>query len=328
MPYQTYHYQHEGQFQKSRLNSAIRKWKPGDWDTLTSGAQESFTQYTALGWMAKEAQEWDVFGTHDDTLIKKEEWNDQHHLWRQDIKWDDDMTVGIARVRRERSDYMADLRMDRNNVDFWSLPNIAGTIMGAMVSPENLVAWGGMIGRAGVLAKLAQSTKVPITSRYIKPVFRGMADAAIADTLFQTVKAAVQINRGENIDAVHAGFEIGIAGLTGGFIGTFPMAFQVARKIPTAFRPVLIKQALKDISKMRPVNIFKRGAKRSKEEEMTPDQIKEEIKTRTNEFKDDSTDLFGDASKGVLRDYWDHVGVQGKTLVKKVANCLKFRGKI
>ena len=85
MPYQRYHYQYEGSYQKSRLNAAIHKWKPGDWDTMTSAGKESFTQYTALGWLAKEAQEWDPFGRHDDTLIKKDEWNEEHYLWRDDI---------------------------------------------------------------------------------------------------------------------------------------------------------------------------------------------------------------------------------------------------
>ena len=52
MPYQRYHYQYEGSYQKSRLNSAIRRWQPGDWDTMTSAGKESFTQYTELGWLA------------------------------------------------------------------------------------------------------------------------------------------------------------------------------------------------------------------------------------------------------------------------------------
>jgi len=328
MPYQTYYYQDPGTYQKSRLNSAISRWKPGDWGIFTSGIEESFTQYTALGWLAKEAQEWNVFGEKDDTLISKELWNQDHFLWRDDIKWDKDMTIGVARVRRERSDNLKDLALFRNNVDFWSLPNLSGTILGAMISPENLVAWGGMIGRAGALTKLARSAKVPLTTRYFKPVLQGMGDAAIADTLFQTVKATVQLHRGENIDLSHAAFEIGIAGMTGGVIGTFPMAYQVAKKIPSAFRPVLIKKALHDISKSRPVSIFKNRGKRSVEEEASPDQIKEELKQRTKEYSDDAEELFKDPSKGVLKDYWGHIGTQAKTLVKKITSCLRFRGKI
>ena len=76
MPYQSYYYQNPEVYQKSRLNSAIAKWRPSGWDTFFSGAEESFTQYTALGWLAKEAQEWDVFGERDDTKIRKDEWKD------------------------------------------------------------------------------------------------------------------------------------------------------------------------------------------------------------------------------------------------------------
>ena len=198
MPYQTYYYQEPGIYQKSRLNSAIRHWQPGNWDAFTSAAKESFNEYTALGWLSKEAQEWDVFGQHNNNLIAKEDWNKEHYLWRDDVQWDEEMTIGIAKVRRERSDRLKELSIYRSNVDFWSLPNLSGTIMGAMISPENLVAWGGMIGRSGQLAKLATTTRVPLTSRFVKPVFQGMADAAIADTLYQTVKATVQLNRGDS----------------------------------------------------------------------------------------------------------------------------------
>ena len=167
MPYQSYYYQNPEVYQKSRLNSAIAKWRPSGWDTFFSGAEESFTQYTALGWLAKEAQEWDVFGERDDTKIRKDEWNKEHYLWRSDIQWDDDMTIGVAKMRRERSDRLSELTMYRNNVDFWSLPNLSGVLGGAILSPENLVAWGGMIGRAGTLATLARTTRVPITSRFV-----------------------------------------------------------------------------------------------------------------------------------------------------------------
>jgi hypothetical protein len=116
--------------------------------------------------------------------------------------------------------------------------------------------------------------------------------------------------------------------MTGGFIGTFPMAYQIAKKIPSAFRPVLIKKALHDISKSRPVSLFKNKANRSVEEEASPDQVKEDIKRRTKGYKDDAEELYKDPSKGIVGDYRDHLFKQGKTLMEKLTNCLKFRGKI
>ena len=39
MPYQSYYYQNPEVYQKSRLNSAIAKWRPSGWDTFFSGAE-------------------------------------------------------------------------------------------------------------------------------------------------------------------------------------------------------------------------------------------------------------------------------------------------
>ena len=323
MPYQSYYYQNPEVYQKSRLNSAIARWQPSGWDTFTSGAEESFTQYTALGWLAKEAQEWDVFGELDHTKIKKEEWNKEHYLWRSDIQWDDNMTIGIAKMRRERSDRLSELTMYRNNVDFWSLPNLSGVLGGALLSPENLVAWGGMIGRAGTLATLARTTRVPVTSRFIKPVFQGMADAAIADTLFQSVKATVQLNRGENIDGAHAAFEIGLATLTGGFIGTFPMAGQVAKKIPAAFKPVVMRHALNNIAESKPVSFFKDKGRKNAEEELDPETMANTLNEKIKETADDNDALYSNASTGVIKDFVNNTLKGTRKLVNVLANCIR-----
>jgi len=320
MPYQQYYYQDPSTYQKSRLDSAIRHWRVGPMETFKTAASESFNEWTALGWIVRQAKESNAASNQ---LILKDEWNEQHFLWREDVEWQPNFTEGIAEVRRDRSDYLADLSIRRANVDFWSLPNLSGTILGALPSPENLVAWGGMIGRAGILAKLATTGRVPLTSRFLKPVFQGMADAAIADTLFQTVKATVQINQGKNIDAVHAAFEIGIATMTGGFIGTFPMAYQIAKKIPSAFKPALIKQAVKDIADSKPVSIFKNRAKRSTEEEMSPDEIKAELDKRTKAYADEADELYRDPSREAGKDYVKHSFEQGKKIVKIIANCLR-----
>lgn len=321
MPYQEYYYQDPTSYQQSRLNSSIRQWRQGPLETFWSAVSESHSEYTALGWLERQARESYAPNT---TPILKEEWNQEHYLWRDDIPWKDDLTIGVAEIRRDRSDYLAEQAIKRANVDFWSLPNLSGSILGAMGSPENLVVWGGMVGRSAALTKLAQTTRIPLTSRFLKPVVQGMADAAIADTLYQTVKATVQLNRGENIDATHAAFELGLATLTGGIIGTFPMAYQIAKKVPSAFRPALIKKAMDDIAQSRPVSRFKNLGKRTTEEEMNPDEIKNAINERINSYKDETNEmLLKDASKEGIKDYAIHTLTQAKKLVKVIANCLR-----
>ena len=35
-----------------RIDDALRRWRPGAWRTFESAAEESFTQYNTLGWLA------------------------------------------------------------------------------------------------------------------------------------------------------------------------------------------------------------------------------------------------------------------------------------
>ena len=320
MIFQEYYYQDTSNYATSRLNQAMSRWHGGALDAFTSGAEETHSQYTVLGWLIDEAKESEL---DDTTPILQDEWNKNHYLWRADIPWKDDLTIGVAEVRKDRSDRLNALAFRRANVDFWSLPNLSGLLLGSMGSPENLIAWGGMIGRAGTVAALA--TKAPITTRYFKPIVRGMADAAIADSLFQSVKAAVQLNRGEDPDLVHASFELGIATLAGGFLGTMPMAAQVAYKIPRAFRPAIIKKTWKDL-KGGPANFFKSRARRNLEEELDPKATVDELNQRMQDFDDADASLSADASTQAGKDYVVHTKGQLRNLIHKAANCVRKLG--
>ena len=320
MIFQEYYYQDTSNYATSRLNQAMSQWHGGALDAFTSAAEETHSQWTILGWLIDEAKESEV---DDTTPILQDEWNKDHYLWRADVPWKEDLTYGIGEVRRDRSDRLNALSFRRANVDFWSLPNLSGVLMGAMGSPENLIAWGGMIGRAGTLSSLA--TKAPITARYFKPIARGMTDAAVADTLFQSVKATVQINRGEDPDLVHAAFEMGIATLAGGFLGTIPMAAQVAYKIPAAFRPAIVKKTLKDL-KSGPANYFKSRARRNLEEELDPEATVGELNKRMQELDDADASLSADASKEAAKEYVVHTKGQFRNLIHKAANCVRRMG--
>ena len=326
---QEYYYQDASVYQKGRLTAAMHQWEGGALDAFTSAAEEIHSQYTILGWLIDEAKESFL---DDDTPILKEDWNKNHYLYREDVPWKDDLTVGVAEVRRDRSDRLNELEFRRANVDFWSLPNLSGSLLGAMGSPENLVAWGGMIGRAGSLAKLG--SKVPLTTNYLKKVGRmpsggtigrGMTDAFVADSLFQTVKATVQANRGEEPDLVHAAFELGIATMTGGVIGTFPMAYQVATKIPSAFRPAIIKKTMKDF-KDGPANYFKSRARRHTEEELSPEGKVDELNERMSNIDDTEVKLTEDASTAAGVENIQKVKGGFRNIIHKAANCIRRMG--
>jgi len=319
MIFQEYSHEAPSHYARSRLNAAATRWHSGSLDAFTSAAEETHGQYTILGWMIDEARE-SFLGPQ--TEITKEEWNKDHYLWREDVKWTPDLTVEVAEVRRNRSDRLRDLSFRRANVDFWSLPNLSGTLLGAMGSPENLVAWGGMIGRAGSL--VGQTTgKMATIGRYLKPIPQGATDAFVADTLFQTVKAGVQLNRGEDIDLLHAGIEVALATATGGILGTVPMALQIANKVPNVFRPALMKKSLNDIANGKPVQAFKGNPRRHVEEELNPEAKIEELNQRMEGFKDTDAELTKDFSLAAGKEYVQHTVGGVRKLINKVANCVR-----
>ena len=98
---QEYYYQDASVYQKGRLTAAMHQWEGGALDAFTSAAEETHSQYTILGWLIDEARESFL---DDDTPILKEDWNKNHYLYREDVPWKDDLTVGVAEVRRDRSD--------------------------------------------------------------------------------------------------------------------------------------------------------------------------------------------------------------------------------
>ena len=320
MIFQNFRHRELSYFEESRLNAALYKWKGGALDAFTSGFEEAHSQFTALGWIAQEVAEIEA---DDKTPIIKQDWNKEHPYWREDIPWTDDLTVGIAQVRNNRQKRLDELAWRRNNVDFWSLPNISGTLLGAMASPESLIPYTGMIGRAGQLVN--SGVKAGVMRKYFKPIVLGMTDAAIADSLFQTVKATVQVNRGENPDLVHAMFEVGLATMTGGLIGTFPMAAQVASKVPKMMRPAILKKTMQDLSQGKPASFFKSPFRRNEGEELNPDQVAKDINERMNNIKDDAESLRTDASIEAGKDAIKKPVGWGRKAINKAANCIRLR---
>ena len=318
MIFQEYSHEAPNAFARSRLNSAATRWHSGSLDAFTSAIEETHSQYTILGWMIDEARE-SFLGPQ--TEIAKEDWNNEHYLWREDVKWTPDLTVEVAEIRRNRSDRLRDLSFRRANVDFWSLPNLSGVLLGAMGSPENLVAWGGMVGRAGAL--MGAGGKLATVGRYLRPIPQGATDAFVADTLFQTVKAGIQLNRGEDIDLLHAGIEVALATATGGILGTVPMALQIANKVPNVFKPAIMKKALSDIANGKPVQAFRGNPRRHVEEELNPEATIDELNKRMDGFKDTDAELSKDFSVEAGKDYVKHTVGGFRKLINKVANCVR-----
>ena len=177
-----------------RVQSALQRWRPDAWTTFTSAADETFSQYNTIGWMTSVLPEWVA---EDDTPIQRNEWNDNHPLYREGLNYTENLTEGVALARATEADRESRLQFTRQNGDFWSLPNLAGTFLGGLPDPVNLVGVGGFLGRMGTVAKVAR--KMPVV-KYTAPVLQGSADTALAESLFQFTRASVAASKGEDLD--------------------------------------------------------------------------------------------------------------------------------
>ena len=226
-----------------RIQSALYRWRPGSFTTFESGAEESFAQYNTLGYLGNKLAEWTA---PDERPIARDDWNESHPSYRDDVSYTDDMTEGVALIRATQSDRATELNFKRRNVDFWSLPNLSGVMLGGLPDPVNLVGMGGFLGRMGVVAKVAK--KMPVI-RHTAPILQGASDTAVAESLFQFTRAAAISSQGGDLDQFSVLGEIALSAAFGGMFSMMPMAWQVARKAPQAMHYTWLADARNKIGR-------------------------------------------------------------------------------
>ena len=226
-----------------RIQSALNRWRPGSFTTFESGAEESFAQYNTLGYLGNKLAEWTA---PDERPIARDDWNESHPSYRDDVSYTDDMTEGVALIRATQSDRATELNFKRRNVDFWSLPNLSGVMLGGLPDPVNLVGMGGFLGRMGVVAKVAK--KMPVI-RHTAPILQGASDTAVAESLFQFTRAAAISSQGGDLDQFSVLGEIALSAAFGGMFSMMPMAWQVARKAPQAMHYTWLADARNKIGR-------------------------------------------------------------------------------
>jgi len=256
-----------------RIESALKRWRPGAFRTFTSAAEESFSQYNTLGYLSSGLAEWTA---EDNTPIEEENWNSSHPSHREDIGYTDGLTEGEALARATQSDRNNNMAFVRQNVDFWSLPNLSGTFLGGMPDPVNLAGLGGFVGRMGKVSKIAK--KMPVV-KYAAPVLQGTADTVLAESLFQFTRSAVTASQGGDLDQFSMLSEIGLSAVFGGVFSTLPMAWQIAKKAPDAMHFTWLAEARNEIGRQGgPVTIFGReGMEEAASDTTTARQKNEEI---------------------------------------------------
>lgn len=231
-----------------RLEDAIGRWRPGAFETFKSAVEESFLQYNTLGYLSAGLASWSA---PNQTPIAEADWNDDHLSYRPGISYQEDMTEGEALVLATQWDAKTRLQNIRKNVDFWSLPNLAGTMLGALPDPVNLAGLGGFVGRMGTVAKVAKT--LPAV-KYTAPVLQGASDTALAESLFQFTRATYEHTHGGDLDQFSIFSEIALATAFGGVFGTLPMAWQIAKKVPAAMHFTYLDEAMHNIGRKQKSN--------------------------------------------------------------------------
>ena len=226
-----------------RLEDAISRWRPGAFETFKSAAEESFLQYNTLGYLGSSLAQWSA---PNQTPIEEDSWNSEHSSFREGIPYQEEMTEGEALVLATQWDQKTRLTNLRRNVDFWSLPNLAGTMLGAIPDPVNLAGFGGFVGRMGTVSKVAKTLPA---IKYTAPVLQGASDTALAESLFQFTRATYEHTQGGDLDQFSIFGEIALATAFGGMFGTLPMAWQIAKKVPPAMHFTYLDEAMHRIGR-------------------------------------------------------------------------------
>lgn len=320
----------------ARIDAALQRWRPGAFRTFTSAAEESFSQYNTLGYLSSGLAEWTA---EDNTPIAEENWNANHPSHREDISYTEGLTEGEALARATQSDRNNSLEFVRQNVDFWSLPNLSGMLLGGLPDPVNLAGLGGFVGRMGTVSKIAK--KMPVV-KYASPVLQGSTDTMLAESLFQFTRQAVTASQGGDLDQFSALTEIGLAGVFGGMFSTLPMAWQIAKKAPEAMHYTWLAEARNQVGRQGgPVTIFGRegmedvptdpATKRAEQEEVLEELNTEDFREPLEEgdqlFQGERRD-FDDRTyvETLADDIRDAAGSPGVTLrnaYESVARCMK-----
>lgn len=323
-----------------RIESALRRWRPGALRTFESAAEESFTQYNTLGWLASGLAEWNA---PDDTPIEKDDWNHNHPLYRDDSPYTEGLTEGVALARASKSDRNTTLSFVRQNVDFWSLPNLSGMLLGGLPDPVNLAGMGGFVGRMGTVSKIAR--KMPVV-RHTSPILQGASDTALAESLFQFTRSAVTASQGGDLDQFSVFGEIALASAFGGVLSTLPMAWQIAKKAPEALHYTWLAEARNQVGRQGdPVTVFGRegmeegatssAATREEQErilaELDDDELGEAVEQIDELFEGERRSLddqiddrgFGETLADDVREAVLNPGTTLRNAYESVTNCMR-----
>ena len=234
-----------GQFGQLLFENAFRKYRPNALDQMAE-TWDAGLYHNPVMW----GTEILANALDESDSINKEDWNFDHPDYREGVKWFDGMTQLQARIESERYDREELHAGYMKNTDPWAMHNIGAMFASALSDPLTFTPFVGVFSKAGAMTsrianrmarveKLSTSINPGKTSllgvlaRPFKPVGYWAAEAGLAESTYQIIKGVATESSGKDFDYMGALMDISIVTLTGGALGTFPMAKNFRKNLST-----------------------------------------------------------------------------------------------
>tara|TARA_X000001382_G_scaffold23319_4_gene14223 strand:+ start:8340 stop:10097 length:1758 start_codon:yes stop_codon:yes gene_type:complete len=186
--------------------------KAGFWEQVGAGFGEGidYTSIALLSDLGMKARR----SMNPLDAIEETDWNEQHPYWQDDIDWEPDLTLEVARnIYFERNESANYEKLSERGGGGGMVARGMGLFAGAMLDPVNLIAApASMYIKAGLLGKMA------------------MAGAAnfVAEGALQTIAYNTQRERGEDYGIGDAALNLGFAAAVG---AAFPVGGNVIGRL-------------------------------------------------------------------------------------------------
>ena len=271
------------------MHHAIRSFKPSVWTQM----KETFSrtnQYNTLAYVSELVQQ-----AHDpENLISLDLWKEgMHDNYRPGIKWHEGLSETDSRILADRYDRDKEFENIMGNTNPWSIHNIGASLGAAALDPLSYIPMVGAYSKAGQAlhrgAKKVSSiadptlglsfegvmgTKSIATQRLslvnslskninpfkalinpFKPVGKYAMEGVLAESSYQIIKNMADSRQSEDIDYMSGVFDVMIAGLFGGVLGTLPMANTFRKNFKKEQLHMAYIKSLDDIKHRGEVNI-------------------------------------------------------------------------
>ena len=186
--------------------------KAGFWEQASAGFKEGldFTSIALLSDVGLKARR----GMNPLDNIQRDDWNESHPYWQEDIEWEPDLTLEVARnIYFERNEAANYEKLVERGGGGGMFARGLGLFGGAMLDPINLVAApASLYVKSGLLGKMALAGGVNF----------------VAEGALQGVAYSTQRERGEELGVADAALNLGFAAAIG---AAFPLGGNVLGRL-------------------------------------------------------------------------------------------------